>query len=173
MATTAKYSITVNERELELESEGQNGRGTLNGEAFELDLQGNAQEGFHIIKNQKSYNVQVLAADYETKQFRLRVGQSEYKLEAHDRFDLLLKKLGMEHLASGAINDMKAPMPGMVLDIKIKPGDAITKGQALVVLEAMKMENVLKAEGEATVKSINCKKGEAVEKNQVLVEFEA
>lgn len=173
MATTAKYSIKVNDKEHEVESEGQNGRGTLNGEAFELDLQGSAEEGFHIIRNNKSHNVQVLAADYETKQFTLRVGQNEYTLEARDRFDLLLKQLGMEHLAGAAINDLKAPMPGMVLDIKIKAGDTITKGQALVVLEAMKMENVLKAEADATVKAVNCQTGSAVEKNQVLVEFEA
>lgn len=173
MATTAKYSIKVNDKEHEVESEGPNGRGTLNGNAFELDLQGSAEEGFHIIRNNQSFNVQILEADYETKQFKLRVGQNEYHLEARDRFDLLLKQLGMEHLAGAAINDLKAPMPGMVLDIKIKPGDNITKGQALVVLEAMKMENVLKAEADATVKAVNCKTGSAVEKNEVLVEFEA
>lgn len=173
MATTAKYSIRINNREIDLESEGANGRGRINEKDYAVDITGNAREGFHLIKDNKSHNVQVLAADYESKTFSLRVGQNSYTLEAADRFDLLLKKLGMEHLAAGAINDLKAPMPGMVLNVKIKPGDEISKGQAVVVLEAMKMENVLKAEADATVKAIHCKQGEAVEKNQVLVEFES
>jgi biotin carboxyl carrier protein len=67
---------------------------------------------------------------------------------------------------------MKAPMPGMVLDVLVKAGESITKDQALIVLEAMKMENVLKAPADAVIKSVNISKGNAVEKNQVLISFE-
>jgi biotin carboxyl carrier protein len=67
---------------------------------------------------------------------------------------------------------LKAPMPGLVLEFRVVPGDKVVEGDALVVLEAMKMENILKSPGEATVKSIEVTKGQAIEKNQVLITFE-
>jgi biotin carboxyl carrier protein len=93
-------------------------------------------------------------------------------VQAADRFDLLLKKLGLEDLAQAGASDLKAPMPGLVLETKVAPGTEVTAGQALVVLEAMKMENVLKAEADGVVKSVPIEKGQAVDKNQVLIEFE-
>jgi biotin carboxyl carrier protein len=64
-------------------------------------------------------------------------------------------------------------MPGLVLAVKVSPGDKIKKGEALIVLEAMKMENVLKAEADCVIKSIDCIIGSAAEKGQVLISFEA
>ena len=173
MAATAKYQVKVNTQEFEIETvKGQALTGTVNGKDYALNLSGNAKEGFSLIYQNKSLAVQVLAADYQSKTFTLQIDNEPYQIEAADKYDLLLKELGLEHLATAAVNDLNAPMPGLVLEIKIVPGDSIKKGDPVVVLEAMKMENVLKAEGEGVVKSINCAKGEAVEKNQVLVEFE-
>jgi biotin carboxyl carrier protein len=67
---------------------------------------------------------------------------------------------------------LRAPMPGMVVRINARPGDSVTAGTGLVVLEAMKMENELKAAASGRVKAIRASAGEAVEKGQVLVEFE-
>jgi biotin carboxyl carrier protein len=67
---------------------------------------------------------------------------------------------------------LRAPMPGMVVRINARPGDPINAGVGLVVLEAMKMENELKAAASGRVKAIRVTPGEAVEKGQVLVEFE-
>jgi biotin carboxyl carrier protein len=63
-------------------------------------------------------------------------------------------------------------MPGLVLDVRVKEGDEVKKGDPLLVLEAMKMENILKSPAHAKIKKINVNKGQAVEKNQVLVSFE-
>jgi biotin carboxyl carrier protein len=68
---------------------------------------------------------------------------------------------------------LRAPMPGMVVRIDARPGDAVTAGTGLVVLEAMKMENELKAGASGRVKAVRVNAGEAVEKGQVLLEFEA
>jgi pyruvate carboxylase subunit B len=67
---------------------------------------------------------------------------------------------------------LKAPMPGMVMKVAIEAGQRVEAGAALVVLEAMKMENELRAPAAAVVKGVKVKPGEAVEKGQVLVEFE-
>jgi biotin carboxyl carrier protein len=63
-------------------------------------------------------------------------------------------------------------MPGLVLNILVSPGQAVQKGDPLIILEAMKMENVIKAAGEGHIKAINVLKGAAVEKGQLLLELE-
>jgi biotin carboxyl carrier protein len=60
-------------------------------------------------------------------------------------------------------------MPGLVLNVMVEEGQKIKKGDAILVLEAMKMENILKATSEGEVKKILVKKGDKIEKNQVLV----
>ena len=62
-------------------------------------------------------------------------------------------------------------MPGLVIDLKVKAGDVVKAGDPLLILEAMKMENILKAAGDATVKNVTVKKGDSVEKGQVLIGF--
>jgi biotin carboxyl carrier protein len=69
------------------------------------------------------------------------------------------------------INEIKAPMPGLVLRIPINEGDSVSKGEGLLVLEAMKMENIIKSPGDVVVSKILVKPGQAVEKNQLLVSF--
>lgn len=168
-----KYQVQVNEKDYQVEV-AQNGAAiTVDGKALDLDLKGDAKQGFHLIQNHKSHEIHVIEADYESKEFVIEVNGEAYPVKVSDRFDILLKDLGMEHLANAAVNDLKAPMPGLVLDIKVEPGQSIKKGQALLVLEAMKMENVLKAESDAVIKSVECTQGQAVEKNEVLIEFEA
>jgi biotin carboxyl carrier protein len=93
-------------------------------------------------------------------------------LSAKDRFDALLEQLGMGDAASAKVNDLKAPMPGLIVDIKVQVGDTIKKGDSLLILEAMKMENVLKSVGDGKVKAIKVSPKQNVEKNQILVEFE-
>jgi biotin carboxyl carrier protein len=63
-------------------------------------------------------------------------------------------------------------MPGLVIDILVKSGQSVQKNEPLLILEAMKMENVIKAAGDGIVKIINAKKGQPVDKGQTLLEFE-
>jgi biotin carboxyl carrier protein len=63
-------------------------------------------------------------------------------------------------------------MPGLVIKLLAEPGTKVQKGDPLLILEAMKMENVIKAIGDATVKSVGVTQGEAVEKGHLLIEFE-
>ena len=77
----------------------------------------------------------------------------------------------MDNLSAKKLNHIKAPMPGLVLSILVEEGKEVKKGDALIILEAMKMENILKSPADGIVKKIAVKKGVPVEKNQLLIEF--
>jgi len=144
----------------------------LNGQAFNWDIVEASENAFHAIFNNRSYELEVVKADFEAKSFTIKINGKVVEVTAKDRFDLLLEKMGMSDLASQKVNDMKAPMPGLILDILIQPGDQINKGDKLLILEAMKMENILKAPADAIVKEVKVEKGQNVEKNQLLLLFE-
>jgi len=99
------------------------------------------------------------------------VNGKKVQLSGEDDMDRLLKQLGMDSGGAKKMKELKAPMPGLVVKIEVKPGDEVAKDQPLVILEAMKMENVLKAVASATVASVEVKQGQAVEKNQVMIKF--
>lgn len=145
--------------------------GTINGSPFALDMIEVKQGSFHIIKDLKSYNVEVVEVDIAQKSFLVNVNGNNYQLKVENKFDELLKTLGFDNLNANKINEIKAPMPGLVIDVCISEGDVIKKGDPIIVLEAMKMENIIKSPTDGVIKKINVKKGVAVEKNQVLINF--
>lgn len=154
-------SLTNNNYQLEVNPEN------VNWDLLEI------KEGkFHILQDNQSFEASILEADYEAKTFKIKINQNTYEVALKDKFDQLVEQLGFSNMTSQKVNNIKAPMPGLVLDIVVNVGDEVSKGDSVLILEAMKMENVIKAEGDAVVKSITIEKGTAVEKNQVLVEFE-
>lgn len=143
--------------------------GSVNGQSFDWDISQLGDNLFSIIKDNRSYNVEVLEpVDGKT---RLKVNGNLYETETIDKFDELLKSLGMEKGGASKVNELKAPMPGLVLEVAVSAGDQVQKGDRMLVLEAMKMENVIKAPADATVASVEVEQGKTVEKNQVMVRF--
>ncbi len=146
-------------------------------EEFDLDpktgtdwsIEHTGGDSYHIIKNSKSFNAEIVDFNKEEKLFKIKVNNNIYAIEVKDKMDLLLEKLGMSNQLTSKVNEIKAPMPGLVLEIKVQVGDELSKGDPVLILEAMKMENMIKAPGEGIVKSIEVKTGEAVEKNQVMI----
>lgn len=155
----AMLKVKVNEKEFEISS------------AADWDLleQGNS---FHILKNNVSYRCMLMKKDDTGKNMVISVNDTEYAINIKDKYDILLEQLGMSDMAVKKMKDIKAPMPGLVLDIKVKAGDVLEEGDTILVLEAMKMENMLKSPGTGTVKAIKVNQGEAVEKGQILIEVE-
>lgn len=145
--------------------------GTVNDAPFSWDMIEIKNGEFHIIKNDKSYTAEVVRANREEKTFVIKVNGNKYTLEVKDKFDELLQSMGMDNLASAKVNELKAPMPGLVLDILTPAGTEVKKGDPVIILEAMKMENMLKSPADGVVKKIHVEKRQAVEKNQVLVSF--
>ena len=144
---------------------------TINGQPFAWDLADLGDGRFHILHEGHSYNAEVVEADYAAKTLVLKLNGQRIELQAKDRFDLLLERLGMSNATAAKVNELKAPMPGLIVDIRVQPGQAVQKGDPLLVLEAMKMENILKAPADGTVGSLKVNLGDNVQKGQVLVQF--
>lgn len=138
----------------------------------ELDMLQVGKQDFHVLQDNQSYHCKVLETDYENKMLTIEVNGSKYTLNIEDEYDLLVKKMGLSKFVAHKISSIKAPMPGLIIDILIEPGQTIEKGTPLLILEAMKMENVLKSEGDGVVKSIEVVKAQAVDKGHILIEME-
>jgi len=127
----------------------------LAGKDIAFDMIEINQRTFHVLKDNKSYNVEIVNHNVAEKTL----------------YDALLHELGLDKAMSKKVSNIKAPMPGMVLNILVEEGQDIKKGDALIILEAMKMENILKSPADGKVKKVAVKKGIAVEKGQILIEF--
>ena len=125
-----------------------------------------------VLYNGKSYTAIVDQVDRKSKEVTLRINGQRYKTAIKEPIDMLLSNMGMDLKAMQKAEPVKAPMPGMVLKILVSPGQQVNKGDGLVILEAMKMENILKATSAGTVKAIRVNERVAVEKGTVLIELE-
>jgi biotin carboxyl carrier protein len=161
------YEIRVNGRAHQLEKV--NGAYIINGQAAQMDLVQIDAHRFHLLLNHKSYTIELLRS--EDKKMELLVNGASFSLEIRNDLDLMLQKLGMDTLAETKVNEVKAPMPGLVLRTLVDSGTEVQKGDPLLVLESMKMENVLKSPGSGIVDKIAVSAGQAVEKGQTLLRF--
>ena len=139
---------------------------------FNWDIQHIREGRFNVLIDNKSYDAEVVRADYASKSFTIKINSNIYQISVKDQYDQLLEKLGINNLTKSKVNEITAPMPGLVLDIMVQEGKQLSKNEAVLVLEAMKMENVLKSPGKGKIKKIFVNAGDAVEKDQVLVELE-
>ena len=73
--------------------------------------------------------------------------------------------------AAAGANAIVAPLPGSVVSVSVKAGDAVKAGQQLAVIEAMKMENEILAPADGTVKAVHCSAGQAVQQGDALIEL--
>ncbi|ASU36079.1 biotin/lipoyl-containing protein [Mucilaginibacter xinganensis] len=143
----------------------------INGGKIVADIRQLNPLSFHVINELKSYNVEVVSFSEAEKTAEIKVNNNTYILASKDQFDILLDQLGLSNLNAAQISEVKAPMPGMVLKVFVNEGTEIKKGDNLFVLEAMKMENIIKAGADAVVKTVKIKPGDKVEKGQVLLLF--
>lgn len=144
----------------------------INGVAAAPDIQWQSNGQISVLLDHKSYTAQVEKVDKESKEIVLKIEGQRYTLAIKEEIDLLLDKMGINLSALQKAAPLKAPMPGMILKVLVTPGQVVHKGDGLLILEAMKMENVLKATGTATIKSIKAEEKNAVEKGAILIEME-
>ena len=144
----------------------------LNGTVVDWDLIEVRENTFHIIKDSKSYNATLISFNAEEKTMVLNVNGNDYEISIKDKNDLLLQQLGISAKTSSAVQFIKAPMPGLIINVSVNVGDEVKKGDTLLILEAMKMENVIKSPRDGKIKKVSVELRKAVEKNQVMLEFE-
>lgn len=129
--------------------------------------------GIYKILDGENYTIiEVLEIELATKELKIRYRHDIYNIHFKDDLDLVLDSMGIKRSVETLNLDVKAPMPGKVIDVIASEGDKLLKGAPILILEAMKMENVLKAENDCVIKKVLISNQENVEKNQVLVEFD-
>ncbi|MFM6976884.1 MAG: acetyl-CoA carboxylase biotin carboxyl carrier protein subunit [Sphingobacteriaceae bacterium] len=165
------YKVKVNGK-FDFELQPKKSGWQINGNEISTDTFVVKDNMLHILHNNKSYLAEIVAFEKETKTATIKVNGNSYNLVIKDQFDDLLHQLGLDNLQSNKVAELKAPMPGLVLNLMVKEGDIVSKGDNLFVLEAMKMENIIKSPADVQIKSIKIKPGDKVEKNQVLILFQ-
>jgi biotin carboxyl carrier protein len=163
------YSVTVNKDKFAVEKVGD--ELSVNGCIVDWDLLQIDEHTYHLLKGDVSYMLELVRIDPLEKSLTVKLNNKLASVVIKDRFDLLLEKLGMSATSANPIGNIKAPMPGLILEINVKAGDIIKKGDPVLILEAMKMENVLKSSGDGEIKEVLVDPGSSVEKNQVLIIF--
>ncbi|MFN3939333.1 MAG: hypothetical protein ACK4IY_02020, partial [Chitinophagales bacterium] len=102
--------------------------GQINGEAVGAEIVRTGERFYHILDNGKSYTAEVMHIDVASKMLTLRINNSTYEVQVKESLDLLLEKMGFDSTTSSRIKDMKAPMPGCVLGIRVTTGQTVQKG---------------------------------------------
>lgn len=137
-----------------------------------LDSREVSPSKYHVLKEHKSFKAELLKQDFFRREYTVKINSEAYNVEISNELDLLIEEMGLSLGNAQATNVVKAPMPGLILDVTVKEGDEVKEGDYLLVLEAMKMENSLTAPKDGVIKTVTVQVGETVEKNQLLIELE-
>lgn len=140
-------------------------------DADQLDLLKLTSSKFHVIHNNKSFDIKLEKSNFYHKEYHIKVNANTYNVNISNQLDQLITKMGFSIGTAKKANDIKAPMPGLILSINIKEGQEVTEGETLLILEAMKMENSISAPKDGVIKMISVKKGDTVEKGELLIEM--
>jgi biotin carboxyl carrier protein len=158
----SNYLITVNEEELHVNSSDVDSLDSIKVDAKNL----------HVLDNNSAFQVEIVHSDFLNKTMSLSINGNMYDIKLEDEYDQQVKKMGLLAVTTQKLNEVKAPMPGLIVDVMVEVGQEIVEGTPLLVLSAMKMENIILSQGEGIIKSIEIKKDDAVEKGQVIIEME-
>lgn len=163
------FEVIIGDHHLELDEK--NGQFTSKDQPVDAAVTKLSDGLFEVRYQNRNYRVLVHDINHEENTVTLSLNGKKAKVELRSRLARLLDAMGLGDALVPKIDSVKAPMPGLVRSIRVKPGDEVVKGDPLFILEAMKMENIIKAPGEGTITSIEVNEGETVDKNQVLLRF--
>ena len=165
-----KYIVTVNGEQIEVTLDG--GGVQVDGSAVDAHLAEVPGTPIRLVTIGDAQHRVVLRRGSQRGQYTIWLGGFRYEVEALDERTRTIRDLSAA--ASGPVGPapLKAPMPGLIVRVTVEPGDRVQAGQGIVVMEAMKMENELRAQAAGTVKAVHARAGSAVEKGALLVELE-
>jgi biotin carboxyl carrier protein len=146
-------------------------KGKINNDSFNFVIESENNDNYRIVKDGVEYDIDIISVNTETKSIQTLINGKSFEITLEDEFDAIVNKLGFRNKAKNTEKIVKAHMPGLIINIHVKNGDTVLKGQKLLTLEAMKMENIIKATDTITIKEVKVKKGNTVEKNDILFDI--
>jgi biotin carboxyl carrier protein len=163
MSNKNNYDITL---------EGTDGWTLSEKDLHNLDVVRQEDGSFHLLYHGKAYRIEVQEIQDRGKEYHVRIDGHSLVLSVKDPLDQLVSQMGLSSISQQEVKELSAPMPGLVLEVDVAAGDQVAEGDTLLILEAMKMENVIKAPAAGVVAEVLVESGTAVENGQVLVRFE-
>ena len=165
-----RYFVTVNGRTFEVDVA--TGTVVVDGRELSVDLRDVPGTSVrHLLLDGRSYPV--IATDRpQGDGWDVHVAGERFEVEAVDERTRAIRDMTARSAGPRGPRPVRAPMPGLVVRVEVEPGQQVHPGQGVAIIEAMKMENELRAEGAGVVSRILVQAGQAVEKGAVLVEFE-
>jgi len=169
----AHYLVTIDGKEydIKLEYRSEKYYAVVNEKTVEITSYRLGESRSLLLIDDQSHEVDIRSNGYDNRKVVFMKGM-EIPAEIEDYNLAQLRKTAGMSSGTTVTRQVQAAMPGLVVAVKVKPGDKVTRGQPLVVLEAMKMENIIKAPGDSVVKDVLVAGGQSVEKGDRLVEFE-
>jgi biotin carboxyl carrier protein len=143
-----------------------------NNNLSQLDAVEVEANNFHILHQNKPFRAEIINTDFVQKTYEIKVNNNTYHVVISNALDQLIEKMGFEKGKSKHVNSIKAPMPGLILEISVTVGQTVKENDNLIILSAMKMENSFLSPHDGVIKSIAVKVGDAVNKGQLMIEFE-
>lgn len=167
-----KYSVVVNGETIEMEVDRDSVRiGDATSHARILDLDGAATPMRLLTIGEEIHRVQLRPGE-SRGQYTLWIDGFRFEVEALDQRTRAIRALSAATAKPSGPAPLVAPMPGMIVRVNVGAGEQVHAGQGLVVMEAMKMENELRAASAGIVKLVHVAPGTAVEKGALLLEME-
>ena len=162
-----KYFVTISETVYEIEI-GNDNSVTVNGDAVSVDKQTIAANVNSLLINNRSYEA-VTVPGSEPKTWDVLLAGAQHEALVQDELSYRVSQAQAAAQANMGEVTLKSPMPGLIINVPVTTGEAVTKGQTLVILESMKMENELKSPRDGVVLRVETSAGASVEKGQALV----
>ena len=166
-----KYYVTVAGRQIEVDRDGD--RLTIDGRAVDARIDRIADSDVHVVRvGDQTHRIEARRSSGRGR-YDLSLDGFRLPVEALDERARAIRELSRSAERSAGPTRLTAPMPGLIVRVNVKEGDAVRAGQGLIVIEAMKMENELKAASGGVVRRVGVTAGSAVEKGALLLELEA
>lgn len=121
--------------------------------------------------NNINYKVSLLECNWETSSVKLQINNTKRWVTIKNKVQQEIEKLGYDNSKIIHSDELKSPMPGLVIDVLVSTGQNVQKGDHMITLEAMKMENILRAQHDGVIAEVLVSPTDKVEKNQTLITF--
>lgn len=144
------------------------GKYIVNGAPLNCSIHKIGDNMYRLILNNKVFHGVILSKD---NQVSIQIGHKIFDIETENEHEFLQRKIGITPKIAKKTASLKAPMPGMIVEVLVQTGETVKIGQPLLVLKAMKMENIIKSPENGKITALFIEKGMTVEKDAQMIQF--